>query len=97
MERVTQTLGIGGPIFRYRYSDGHLGWLVTDYYHARAVLADPRFSQRPLRYPIDDGGFQDAADPESSGGLLRIDPPDHTRIRRYRRRISPSSAWVNTK
>src|SRR5262249_48553153 len=39
-------------------------------------------SQRPLRFPVDDGGFQESlSGPESAGDLLRIDPPDHTRVR----------------
>ena len=35
-----------GPLHPMTYSDGHLGWLVTGYAVARAVLADPRFSNR---------------------------------------------------
>jgi cytochrome P450 len=80
---MTGTLTGAGPIVRHRYPDGHLGWLVTDFKLGRAILSDPRFSQRPLRYAIDDGGFQAAlSGPESAGDLLRIDPPDHTRVRR---------------
>ena len=59
--------------------------MVTGYAANRAILGDPRFSQRPLRGVggIDDGGFQEAlSGPESAGDLLRIDPPDHTRLRR---------------
>jgi cytochrome P450 len=70
------------PIVRHTYPDGHLGWLVTDFKLGREILADPRFSQRPLRFPVDDGGFQESlSGPESAGDLLRIDPPDHTRVR----------------
>jgi cytochrome P450 len=68
---------------RHRYPDGHLGWFVTDHKLGRAILSDPRFSGRPLRSPLDDGGFQEAlSGPESAGDLARIDPPDHTRVRR---------------
>jgi cytochrome P450 len=79
------TVGLEQPPRRHRFPDGHLGWLVTGYAAGRAILADPRFSQRPLRAVggIDDGGFQEAlSGPESAGDLLRIDPPDHTRLRR---------------
>lgn len=78
-------IGLEQPLQRHRFPDGHLGWLVTGYAAGRAILGDPRFSQRPLRAVggIDDGGFQAAlSGPESAGDLLRIDPPDHTRLRR---------------
>jgi cytochrome P450 len=69
--------------FRHRYPDGHLGWFVTDYGLSKAILSDARFSGRPLRSPTDDGGFQEAmSGPESAGDLARIDPPQHTRVRR---------------
>jgi cytochrome P450 len=56
---------------------------VIDFGLGRQILRDPRFSQRPLRFAIDDGGFQEAlSGPQSAGDLLRIDPPDHTRVRR---------------
>ncbi|WP_248961247.1 hypothetical protein [Sphaerisporangium perillae] len=32
------------PVRPMLYADGHVGWLVTGYAAARAVLADPRFS-----------------------------------------------------
>jgi cytochrome P450 len=71
------------PYFRHRYPDGQLGWFVTDYKLSKALLADPRFSGHPLRSLSDDGGFQDAmSGPESAGDLARIDPPQHTRVRR---------------
>jgi cytochrome P450 len=79
---VTETLSSPRPIFRHRHWDGVPGWYVTDYKLGRAILADPRFGTRPLRTPIDDGGFQEAlSGPESAGDLLRIEPPDHTRVR----------------
>jgi cytochrome P450 len=79
---MAATLSKADPIVRHTYPDGHLGWLVTDFKLGREVLADPRFSQRPLRFPVDDGGFQESlSGPESAGDLLRIDPPDHTRVR----------------
>ena len=78
----------GSPgIHRLRYPDEHLGWLVTDFGLGRTILRDPRFSQRPLRFAVDDGGFQEAlSGPESAGDLLRIDPPDHNRLRRLQAR-----------
>jgi cytochrome P450 len=35
-----------GPVHRMTYADGKLGWLVTGYDEARAVLDDRRFSNR---------------------------------------------------
>src|SRR5438874_217800 len=69
---------------RHQFTDGHLGWLTSDYATCRAIMGDARFVVHPLR-PLggDDGGFQEAlSGPESAGDLLRIDPPQHTRVRR---------------
>jgi cytochrome P450 len=42
------------PAVPLRYDDGHEGLVVTRYDAARAILADPRFSQRPHRIPTAD-------------------------------------------
>ncbi|WP_229399204.1 cytochrome P450 [Micromonospora okii] len=74
-----------GPVSRLRYPDGHLGWLVTDYAVARAILADQRFSARsefkrvPVARPSVDPFYGRAALP---GWFLDMDAPDHTRFRR---------------
>jgi len=71
------------PVRRMIYPDGHLGWLVTGYAAARAILADPRFSTRPelLHPPLP----QLVAVRESllmpPAFFLRMDPPGHTRYR----------------
>ncbi|MFI6902487.1 cytochrome P450 [Nonomuraea sp. NPDC050394] len=55
--------------------------LATRYEDAAMVLTDPRFS-RDLSYPGAPrmfGGFTIA---EAPGGLIGMDPPDHTRLRR---------------
>src|SRR4051794_10750692 len=72
------------PLRRFRFPDGHLGWFTTKYTSCRAIMQDPRFTHHPLR-PLagDDGGLQEAlAGPEHIGDLLRIDPPEHTKLRR---------------
>ncbi|TMR97015.1 cytochrome P450 [Nonomuraea basaltis] len=74
-----------GTMHRMTYADGHLGWLVTGYAAARAVLADPRFSNRPenmhppipARMEIRRSDFR-----VPPGFFLRTDPPEHTRFRK---------------
>jgi cytochrome P450 len=76
------------PISRLRYPDGHHGWLVTSYTLARAVLTDARFSMMPPRSLVNAPGKQARLlgelnqDPAYHAHLLRMDPPEHTRIRR---------------
>ena len=73
------------PLSRLRYPDGHVGWLVTGYDLACAVLADGRFSSRsefkrmPVRRPGTDPFYGHPALP---GWLVDMDRPEHTRIRR---------------
>ncbi len=40
-----------GPATKMVYSDGHVGWIVTDYELGREVLQHPSFSQQPKRFP----------------------------------------------
>ncbi|WP_214415420.1 cytochrome P450 [Sphaerisporangium fuscum] len=72
-----------GPIRPLLYADGHVGWLVTAYSTARAVLADPRFSSDPdlLHPPVGQRITQQLL-AEVPGFFLREDPPEHTRFRR---------------
>ncbi|QYC40622.1 Cytochrome P450-SU2 [Nonomuraea coxensis DSM 45129] len=74
------------PVHRLTFADGHLGWLVTGYAAARAVLADPRFSNRPERMHPPIPGRMELARREGfrlpPGMFLRTDPPEHTRYRR---------------
>lgn len=72
------------PLRRFRFADGHLGWYTTKHSVCRSIMADARFVLQPV-HPLggqDDGGAEEAfAGPESAGDLLRIDPPQHTRVR----------------
>jgi cytochrome P450 len=71
------------PVWRLNYSDGTVGWLVFDYARARVVLNDPRFSVLPAGFAADDGGFGKATEElQNPGDLLRLDPPQHTRVRK---------------
>jgi cytochrome P450 len=79
------------PVCRLRYSDGSLGWLVTSYALARAVLTDSRFSmsmtEPHLRDVVGAPAVREArhgalADAMSSGAFLFMDPPEHTKFRK---------------
>jgi cytochrome P450 len=77
-------LRAGKPVNRLAFPDGHLGWLVTGHATGRAVLSDPRFSARqelrhfPVRLPL----VSDQPGPARPGWFVRMDPPEHTRLRR---------------
>ncbi|MER6945681.1 cytochrome P450 [Nonomuraea sp. NPDC000554] len=76
------------PIHRMTYADGHQGWLVTGYAAARAVLADPRFSNRPERmHPPIPARLDLTKEMREQfrvppGFFLRMDAPEHTRFRK---------------
>jgi len=76
-----------GAVHPMTYADGHLGWLVTGYAEARAVLADPRFSNRPeLAHPPLPSRMRLAESMREQrlppGFFLRMDAPEHTRYRK---------------
>jgi cytochrome P450 len=80
---------------RLRFPDGHVGWLVSDYTNARAVLADRRFivgvtrqaSGQPGKYEA----YDDALGALRAGAVTSSDPPAHTRLRRaVGERFSPA-------
>ncbi|MFG1701802.1 cytochrome P450 [Nonomuraea sp. M3C6] len=74
------------PMHRMRYADGHLGWLVTGYSAARAVLAHPHFSNRPeTMHPPIPARMRFTEKQEfrmPPGFFLRMDAPEHTRYRK---------------
>ena len=73
------------PVRRFTYPSGTLGWLVTGYDEARAILADIRFSSRrgagsnPVRQIPPEA--EDLMAPQP-GMFIGTDPPEHTRYRR---------------
>lgn len=67
------------PVARVRLAfDGSEVWIVTGYREACAVLEDPRFSSDGVR-----AGFPRpmTMKPPPPGTFIRMDPPDHTRLR----------------
>lgn len=73
------------PVSLLTYADGHVGWLVTSFAEARAVLQDARFSSRPeLRHSAVHDVLGDGQPPENDvpGMFVGMDPPEHTRFRK---------------
>ncbi|GGF34970.1 cytochrome P450 [Williamsia phyllosphaerae] len=67
----------GPGLARVRLPFGEIGWLATRYADARTVLADPRFS-RAESVTHDEPRMREG---RQTGGILSVDPPDHTRLR----------------
>ncbi len=71
------------PVWPLLHKDGPVGWLVFDLARVHTVLNDPRFSVLPAGFAVGDGGFGEAAEElKNPGDLLRLDPPEHTRVRK---------------
>lgn len=71
------------PISRTTLADGHVGWLVTGYSAARAVLSDPRFSARgELQHPpVPRSAVLEEPPAAAPGTFLQPGTPDHRRYR----------------
>ncbi|MFI6524138.1 cytochrome P450 [Streptomyces uncialis] len=72
-ERVRDQPGL----IRVRMPYGEPAWLVTRYADARLVLGDQRFSRAAAAARDEPRQSEGRAD----GGILSMDPPDHTRLR----------------
>jgi len=83
---LLREVGASARPHRLRFPDGHVGWLVSDYENARALLADRRFIIGVTRQPSGQPGryeaYDEALGPLRAGALTSIDPPNHTRLRR---------------
>ncbi len=79
LSRLRHELGLS----RLAFPDGHVGWLVTRYDLARAVLSDHRFSSRQelqhLPLPQQRGRPEQGYEP---GLFPHMDLPEHSRYRR---------------
>jgi cytochrome P450 len=78
---IYSDLRTADPVIRVVLPSGCEAWLVTRYEDVRTVFSDPRFS-RDLLYPgapclVKPGDFS-----TGKRGMLNLDPPDHTRLRR---------------
>ncbi|RKT82837.1 Cytochrome P450 [Saccharopolyspora antimicrobica] len=66
------------PLSRIQLPYGETAWLATRYEDAKIVLGDPRFSRAAVLHH-DEPRMRPNT---SSGGLLTMDPPEHTRLRK---------------
>jgi cytochrome P450 len=65
------------PVSRVAFPYGEETWLVTRYADVRTVLTDPRFS-RSVSLERD---VPRVTEENFSGGIVAMDPPEHTRVR----------------
>src|SRR5512142_2663644 len=74
-------LAATGPVHRITLPTGAPAWLVTGYDEVRALCTDPRLVKAGPRIL---GGDELPPDVDAALNthLLRLDPPDHTRLRR---------------
>ncbi|WP_054811924.1 cytochrome P450 [Nocardia arizonensis] len=68
------------PVSRVRLPYGGEGWLVTRYEDVRTVLGDRRFSRSEATEREDVP--RATPEPARRNGLLGMDPPEHTRLRK---------------
>ncbi|MEO6702510.1 MAG: cytochrome P450 [Jatrophihabitantaceae bacterium] len=90
----TEQLRQQGPITKVRLYDGTISWLITGPSEARALLSDPRTTNRTdfPNYPVLDErhlhmrATREMAKEEEggfAGALFGVDPPEHTRQRQF--------------
>jgi cytochrome P450 len=71
------------PLSKVALDDGTWAWLATRYADVRAILGDARFSSdtNTPGYPVS-GMTGGGPRPGATRGFIRMDPPEHTRLRR---------------
>ncbi|MEA5362550.1 cytochrome P450 [Amycolatopsis sp., V23-08] len=65
------------PVSRVRFPYGEEAWLVSRYADVRTVLTDPRFSRAASL----ERDVPRVTEENFSGGIVAMDPPEHTRVR----------------
>jgi cytochrome P450 len=92
-------LADGDPLLRVRLPYGGEGWLARRYEDVRTVLSDPRFSRAEV-IDKDIPRLMPEIDYDDYPNPLRMDPPDHTRLRKVgakafsARRISKLEPYI---
>jgi cytochrome P450 len=71
-----------GPVRRVKLPNGVPVWLVTRHAEVREALNDPRLSCRDQDDWFDQGALSPQVRAAMNTSMLRIDPPDHTRLRK---------------
>ncbi|MER7012602.1 cytochrome P450 [Saccharopolyspora sp. NPDC000359] len=66
------------PLTRIQLPYGDTAWLATRYEDAKVVLGDPRFSRAAVLHHDEPRMRPNTP----NGGLLSMDPPEHTRLRK---------------
>ncbi|WP_301130354.1 cytochrome P450 [Streptomyces cacaoi] len=71
------------PLSRISLPDGSRAWLATRYADVRAILGDRRFSSDTTSPGYPRSGMTGGVPVDGAArGFIRMDPPDHTRLRR---------------
>ncbi|WP_327091702.1 cytochrome P450 [Nonomuraea sp. NBC_01738] len=71
-----------GPVHRMGFPPGADAFVVVDYEHGRAALADQRLSKDLRNGPAWFGEMVAGTDPVLADNMLMSDPPDHSRLRK---------------
>ncbi|MFI9605455.1 cytochrome P450 [Streptomyces sp. NPDC052043] len=79
---VHTALHEAGPIRRVKLPNGVPVWLVTRHAEVRQALNDPRLSNQDQADWFDQGALLPHVRSAMNTSMLRIDPPDHTRLRK---------------
>ncbi|ARF58666.1 cytochrome P450 [Streptomyces gilvosporeus] len=69
------------PISKISLPDGSWAWLATRYHDLRAILGDTRFSSDTTLHGYPLSGMTGGGNTQNRG-FIRMDPPEHTRLRR---------------
>jgi cytochrome P450 len=87
--RVHDMLRAEGPVQEVHLPRGLKVWLVTRYEEAKIALTDPRISKdvkaggHVFAKHSPEGGERRPPDSSFSANMLNMDPPDHTRLRKF--------------
>lgn len=76
-----------GPVRQVKLPNGLPVWLVTRHAEVREVLTDPRMSNRDQVDWFDQGALSPQVRAAMNTSMLRIDPPDHTRLRKLANKV----------
>ncbi|HKS50113.1 MAG TPA: cytochrome P450 [Amycolatopsis sp.] len=82
LEPEYETLQRDEPVSRVVFPYGEPAWLVTRYADVRTTLSDPRFSRASSL----ERDVPRVTAENFSGGIVAMDPPEHTRVRAVCRR-----------